>query len=302
VPLAASFETQVYSGWISDTVLAYVVQAEVSHTLSSTLHFFDAADPRRSLPVLPGIRAYSLSPDHTRAIVALDPPTPDGTPYVLLAVMPAWGPVSAAIPIGVVQESPGAASVWSPDSRQIAFVNYDWEQNAFTLRIADAATGNSREILGSGGLDKAGFIPALIAWSPAGDQLAVVLQSFASRIEGQFWLDLVKADGSGLITLLTQPGFVNHIAFSADGQYLAAAEYDSGQQSVQDGYTVIYDLRTGGLVDTLEHTWSFTWSPTGHRLAVIGIGGVDLLTNLDMRVGQNVTTDTCSEVQWNPLK
>ncbi|MEP7357328.1 MAG: hypothetical protein ABI847_08830, partial [Anaerolineales bacterium] len=300
LPLAASNETQIVSGWISETVLDYVVRAEVSHTLASSLHFSDVADPQHSLPVLPGIRAYSLSPDRSLALVALDPPTPDGTSTVRLAIMPAWGPVSAAITIGQAQESPRAESVWSPDGRQIAYSNYNAELGAFTLRIADAASGQSHEILNAGEFDQSDDVPALVAWSPAGDELAVGLQSFESRIDGQFWLGVVNADGTGLNTLLKQPGFINRLGFSADGLYLAAAEYDSGQQSVQDGQTVIYELPSGRLVDTLEHTWSFAWSPTGHQLAVIGSSGVDLLTNIANREGENVTTDTCSEVQWSP--
>jgi Tol biopolymer transport system component len=201
-----------------------------------------------------------------------------------------------------VPESPRTDSVWSPDSLQVTYVDYNYDLLAYTLRIAEAATGLSREILSTGELEIFETIPTLLAWSPASDRLAIVIQGFGTQNSGRYWLGVVNADGTGLKILEKQNGLVSRLGFSANGQYLAATLYDSNEQSVLDGQTVIYSVPGYTRLDTLAHTWNFTWSPTGHQLAVIGSSGVDLIPNIGSPQRQNLAMDSCTEVRWNPGK
>jgi Tol biopolymer transport system component len=193
-------------------------------------------------------------------------------------------------------------SIWSPDSKRIAYTPLEADGSTRTVRVADAATGTSREILNSRDLGAPDYIPGLVAWSPSGEQLTFLLVGPEPQASPSTWLGLVNADSSSLEWLSQENGLIIRHGFSADGQYLAAARYDSGQQSVQDGQLVIYSVLGHSRLATLEHTWNFTWSPTGHQLAVIGSSGVDLIPDIGSPQRQNLATDSCTEVRWNPGK
>jgi hypothetical protein len=298
LPPTAPNATVSVSGWVDDTVLAYVLQVS-GPAVRTSVQFFDVADPLRELPGVPDIYTYALSPDRKLAKVGIEPRAADINPAAL-AIMPAWGPQSSDSLIALAPDWPRAGSAWSPDSGQVAFVDLNYERPAFTLRVAEVATGLSREILSADVVDTPGNIPAQVAWSPAGDQLAVVLHGFGPRNEKTYRLGVVNADGAGLRWLRQEGGAVTRLSYSADGRYLAATYYAVGQLAVEEGQTVIYAVPDYEELDTLEQTWSFDWSPAGHQLAVVHAGGVALIPNIGGPERQNLTTDSCSEVRWKP--
>jgi sugar lactone lactonase YvrE len=124
------------------------------------------------------------------------------------------------------------AGGWSPDGRQIAFTS------RYNLYVMNADGSNKTKLSTDRGVAEE------YAWSPNGRQLAFLVYDGV----GQWWSDVVNADGSGL----TELSECRNPAWSPDGHQIACAG--------------IYVMNADGshrikLTNDSESNWGPVWSP-----------------------------------------
>src|SRR5688572_11165845 len=142
------------------------------------------------------------------------------------------------------------AMAWSPDGKLLAI--HGWDS---TVRIFDPATGDMRA-----SFSEMGRMPLFMAYSPNSSTLVHVTQE--ARIK------LYDRDGREIRTLeesLTGP---RHIAFSSDGQFMAAADV-AGKVRIWNARTWqrLRDLDAGAV----RH---LAFSPDGRVLALGSTDGI----------------------------
>ena len=302
LPAMDSTEALDFRGWLADSVAAYTVVTpsngpEMSGAPLFMLHYFDAAEPERALTSTVGIQDYRLSPDKTRAAVIFDV-RPRSPQHFQLAVMPPQGGPWLIIDDDARPDQRNSFPVWSPDSRQLAYTHLDPASRGLSLRVADAATGLSREILGSRVLGAGPDLSALLAWSPNGGQIAFVLHS-GGRGDTNGRLGLVNADGANLKFLRTQPTLYIQLGFSADGSVLASLYYDALSDSAFAGKVGLYDPATAGQIGQVQGYTAFAWAPNGRQLALTG-DGLYLLADAARPAGQpaKLASGNCYDLAW----
>jgi WD40 repeat protein len=165
---------------------------------------------------------------------------------------------------------------WSPDGSRIASIQSlafrGWDDR---VRLWDARTGRI-----TGALEPPSrktphsSIYTHVAWSPAGDMLAV------TNMER---VDLYRASGRFERTAEAHPRFQTEhpIAFSADGRRLAVGGGDKTTVRIYDphlGIVAEHESRAG-------RPWSLGWSPDRKRLA---IGGSGQIAVIDAETGAEV--------------
>lgn len=146
-------------------------------------------------------------------------------------------------------------SDWQPNGTMIAYIA------AGRLNLFDTVSAQNLNILQSVPSDM--FIAV---WSPDGTKLA------ASDSNGAIYIWSIASDASTgeLLTILR--GFENTVtslAWSAAGQWLAAARWD-GLYTVQ-----VWDMNTFQPILRAKtgNTYKVSWTPTGNVLAISTIGG-----------------------------
>jgi hypothetical protein len=290
------YDTLALRGWVSDTILAYV---ERLGGLQANVRFYNLADPQKSPPTLDNILDYRLSPDKVYAAILIltGPANNNGAPLPLgLQVIPALGGPPLAIDPASDADLSTFQVAWSPDSRQLAYVHQDPASGNYSLRVAEAASGVSRELISYQALGLVGYANGLFRWSPTGQQIAFTLGPWDS---GSSVLGVINADGTGLQVLNRLSGFYTHLDWSADGKFLATTEYESRGQSLQAGTNVVYAAAGGPPVAQLVNSWSFAWAPQGHQMVNLH-NPLQLLDEPDTATPQILTTDSCSSVAWKP--
>jgi hypothetical protein len=298
--------------WASDAVLAYLaleVRALPQPDPDDLqLRFFDVAEPARRLPPVnevgfslhAGTPIYFPSPDRQWATL-YGIRNIEGSPQLALEVLPALGGQRRLLTRNV---QPPA---WSPDSRELAFLDWEASTSSWVLRVYTVSTGQTRVVWKSQALGQAA-LQTQLAWSPDGRWIA--LAAHPADGNSLHWFGLVASDGSETVRLDTpratagaegsglSGGVIRALAFSHDGRYLALSGAFSEPQ------LLIYEVAAGRLVRTLpggEWPW-LQWSPDDRQLLLSG-NGVALLEeplNAQSQPRLLANGQSCFSGSWKP--
>jgi TolB protein len=145
-------------------------------------------------------------------------------------------------------DGPFPDPTWSPDGRQIAFVNYD-----YGLYVVNADGSNLTR------LDHKGLDPA---WSPDGQHLVFTSYDHKAGVLNE--IGIINRDGSGFRQLTNHEALDQRPAWSPDGRYIAFV-------SDRDGNDEIYVINSDGrdlrrLTDHNAADWGPVWSPDGQYI------------------------------------
>ena len=187
----------------------------------------------------------------------------------------------------------GHSASLSPDGRYLAYAD---GPDAFLagarargggLSLYDAQTGQSYPLQAPG--DQAPYLVFGVAWLPSGDGL--VINAFREPNLHIFLLSLAgdPPQPAGEFRPLADPS-PNLIALgvSADGRYLAAADYQAGQTVL-----LVNDLTSNSRpLEIATFLGGVAWSPAGHQLAVSSPAGLYVI---DAGTGatQRITAGDC---------
>ena len=281
--------------WVSSSVLAYTLwPRDLFRTAFDLdqfgLHYFDAAQPQRVIPGIPGIQSFALSPNRALAAVVQVNAQPSFSSQGAIAIMPALGG-----PLTFVDQ--GLSPAWSPDGRTLLYAQIT--QDAATLHTLDTATGTLRPIFTSAGWERRGQQFYLTAsWSPTGERVLLALQGSYGNDLSVWTLRLDGADAvlvyDGAATAYTDPAH-----FSADGTLVAVTLWDPYWQR----QTAIYNAATGerGVVLPDVGGWP-AWAPAGHQLVMSTYEGIDLIADPANPKSQSerLADGVCYRALWNP--
>lgn len=162
---------------------------------------------------------------------------------------------------------------WSPDGRQIAYVDGESVPSGQPSRIGGLfvmdADGDNRRRLTRGNVDTDP------AWSPRGAEIAFARCECPNANSAHLDLYVVNV-ASGVTRRLTRTpnAFEASPAWSPDGSRIALARWDF-LSSVATGAAGIYMMKSDGTGEKLVHKYkhflpglhSLTWSPDGRTLA-----------------------------------
>lgn len=307
---------QLPLAWASDTVLAYLaleVRALPQPGPDDVqLRFFDLAEPARRLPPVteigfplgPGIPRYFLSPDRQWAALYGIRNTEDGS-QLMLELMPALGGQRQLL------ARDGQSPVWSPDSRELAFMDWDASTESSVLHVYTVSTGQTRVVWKSPTSERAAP-QAQLDWSPDGRWIALAVRPAEGNT--MRWVGLVAPDGSTAVRLDTPTaaagadrsgrfhslpdGAIRALAFSPDGRYLAL----SG--AFPEPQLLIYDVAAGRVARTLPGgEWpQLQWSPDNRQLLLAG-SSVALLSeplNAPNQPQPLANSEGCFSGSWKP--
>jgi hypothetical protein len=308
--------------WASDSVLVYLaVEAEAvlrgspPDKDSYQLRFFDLAETARNLPPLTGVGppfvgpySYLASPDgQWAALLHADAMGGDGR--ASLDLLPALGGERRLL------AQDGQPPVWSPDSRELAFMDWDAATESSVLRVYTVSTGQTRSVWDSRTWETAA-LGAQLAWSPDGRWIALAAQPSSSN--SLRWLGLIAPDGSNTLRLDTPQraagsrsgvndlqgrqsvpgGTITALAFSNDGRYLALSG-SFGQPQL-----LIYDVADRRIARTISGIESpqLQWSPDDRQLLLSGQGVAVLNSPLDpnSQIEPLTEGENCSFASWKP--
>ncbi|MBI3654915.1 MAG: WD40 repeat domain-containing protein, partial [Acidobacteria bacterium] len=199
-----------------------------------------------------------------------------------------WEPAAGDQAVTLRGHLGGVPSVsWSPDGNYLASAGAFSSEDR-TVKIWEPATGSLVQTFQGDPTSLGGFIS--VAWHPEGRLLATsdtaiklwdveagkVWPTFGYPAAGLAWSRNGRylVGGTGLLVYVWEPETMRLIwsltgeraAWSPDGRYLAATSYYT------QGVLRVYDMETGQLVQTMEHSWinAVAWSPDGRYLATAG--------------------------------
>lgn len=158
---------------------------------------------------------------------------------------------------GPTEESPLVLrSLWSPDSRRIA---YNWHMRELRIIGLD---GSEPRVL----YQDEGVLPYPADWSPDGKHILTILKNYYKDKVEQVGLISV-ADGTVSILETLKGRDVWHLSFSPDGRYIA---YDYPQKKGSQGRDIfIYSVeerREIPLVQHLANDYLGDWTPEGKKI------------------------------------
>ena len=165
---------------------------------------------------------------------------------------------------------------WSPDGRQIAYVDGESVPSGQPSRIGglfvmDADGDNVRRLT-------RGNVDTDPAWSPRGNEIAFARCECPNASSAHLDLYVMNVASGATRRLTRTPGaFEASPAWSPDGSRIAFARWDF-LSSVATGAAGIYTMNSDGSGEKLVHTYhhfvpglySLTWSPDGRTLAFEG--------------------------------
>ncbi|MEQ8674088.1 MAG: hypothetical protein RLP44_27695 [Aggregatilineales bacterium] len=162
---------------------------------------------------------------------------------------------------------------WSPDSQKMAFLAYN--QITSELLIADADGSNARR------LTPTITRPQTMAWSPDGEQIAVVWTPLEDN--AHLILSRVNIDGTGLETITpTQENTISRIEWSPDGERIAYIALP-GQE------LFVVDVASGQITVPIDYNLgasTISWSPDSTQIAFLSARDSDFYAV--RRDGRNV--------------
>jgi len=234
-------------------------------------------------------------------------PSPDRQWDAVLAQPPGSDPalfVTSSIEASnrLMHQTIGAENpAWSADSQRLAFLQRAGER--IVLTIFDIASRSQFAVLDSGDPRLPAASPALsidmtwwiVAWSPAGDQLALAaVTDTGAGYTG--WAATLAPDGSGFkrLPLARADLAPATLAYSADGQFLALEMLNAASTTGVALYSA-----EGALLRWLPGDQLAAWSPAGHTLALVGLDGVSLLSGPQAEP-RRVGPQGCSGLAWRP--
>ncbi len=158
---------------------------------------------------------------------------------------------------GPTEESPVVLrSLWSPDSRRIA---YNWDMSELRIIGLD---GSEPRVL----YQDEGVLPYPADWSPDGKHILTIFKNYYKDNVEQAGLVSV-ADGTVNILETFKGRDVRHLSFSPDGRYIA---YDYPQKKGSQGRDIfIYSVeerREIPLVQHLANDYLGDWTPEGKKI------------------------------------
>ena len=280
--------------WAADSVVAYTVWPYDAlrrkfDAADFTLRFYDAYRPERSPAPIAGVLAYAPSPDRTTAAIMLADVTAQVFPREGgLYLMPALGGP-------LLRLGEGQAPAWSPDGRELAWVELD--AGLARLRVVKVRGGARRWDSGVRLGPQSRFPVLELAWSPAGDHLALVAREGA--IPGAVYsIWLVAAETGQVERLISSDdrAYPTPVQFSADGRFLSVMTWNA----YWPRRTRVYDTATGAEVLNLPSAGGeAAWAPEGHTLAVGSLEGLALVAEPEAGEVTQLTRAPCYTALWN---
>ena len=284
VELSGSFaftrETLPGAGPLSSDVLVYAGSAAPLQSLPRPLEFGSVGSPAWSpdgtMLVIEGIHAFFGPPEHEWVERASDL-------YVLDATAPT-SPWRALTTNGL-----STYPAWSPDGKQIAYLEQDQLFATNRVSIVDAGGGAPRRLT----LDDGYY--GRPRWSPDGKRLAFSATALGS---GSNRVVIVNVDGTAS-TAFTPVGASYDPSWSPDGTQLVFSRSRDGSGSARTFELVVSDV-TGSnvrvVVSLPEYATEPTWSPDGRRILFSSSGGLRVV-NID---GSQLTRVTSTpEGSWD---
>ena len=161
------------------------------------------------------------------------------------------------------------APVWSPDSKQLAYV-WMFDEQPGQLRILSLDGGTPRTVYTA---EEGGMVyPA--DWSPDGSHILVSLRDATQYRR----MALVNVNNGSIIGLRDLPRGGGECAFSPDGRYVAFVK-QSAEDAGRDIF--LYEMLTGNTAPLVRHPAdeSFPlWSPDGNWLTFLSARTGELAT------------------------
>jgi hypothetical protein len=282
-----------HAEWASNSIVAYVVWGYDAlgrrfDAADFALRFYDVAHPEASPAPMPGVLAYTLSPNHqTAAVVLSDEGSGAFSRSGRLALMPALGG-----PLTLLGQ--GQSPAWAPDGQGLAYLNSDGQAARLHLYTPRTGLDEIRFRVAPAGLSGRS-LDLVAAWSPQGDQLWLAVRDGSLALGARAWL--VPAGGGKPRPVLSgnEAAYPYPANFSADGRYLSVLTWTSYWPRL----TRVFDTSSGEPVLSLPSAGGETaWAPEGHALAVGSFEGLGVVAEPGTGAVTRLTTEACYTALW----
>jgi Tol biopolymer transport system component len=274
------------AGWTSSTVVAY---GQYRPGTWQSLLFFDVLDPQRRPVGLEGVAHSLISPDRSKIAFTTDF---GSLRWTNLREGLVAAPRSAqATPIQTVDENVSQLLTWSPDGRFILYSRFG------DLRMVDVTTGAVRALPDAPALHNATFDSLLAHWSPDGQWLVFLQNTYSSVGQRRGQALRMKPDGSEGLILTEGRSNLWLSGFLAGGQIVAVMRIDRARLPTA---TLLIDLAAGKTIRTLPGEFMAS-DADGKALVFAQKDGVYLLRDVTDpgRPPEKLLDRACRYGWWN---
>ncbi len=240
---------QGFPGWSPDGDTILIQRSDMYDTIGKNGLWKISLDGKYKKQVFSGLAEHPSWSPHGDLIV-FDADT--GNNMKMIAA--AGGVTNYFLPDSIKIQR-GGMPVWSPDGRQIAFL----EGTSLSLCVFNIETGSSLRIF-----SKDGYVPMPGCWSPDGKYILAGLMELGTRKSG-----IVKISPDGQLMEEIQghhENFYRHLDLSPDGTLLVYSALVDGAlglyiMSLENGINLPLSITPG------NHNEGPCWSPDGTKLA-----------------------------------